>query len=210
MNNLFTNARVIDPFGETGYIENGYILVEDEIIVEIGTGSAFNISADETIDLNGKTVLPGMINAHTHLYSALAMGMPSPKNIPTNFVEKLQEIWWKLDLALDEESTSASFEAGLMECLKFGVTTVFDHHSSPNYTNASLELLVDTAERFGQNISIAFETTNRNGDEFFTSGLSENIRAFEKFNNNKYVHPLIVNRSARIFYVIRRIIKINL
>jgi len=191
MNKLLTNVRIIDPFGETEYIENGYITIEDEIIVKIGTGSAPNISIDEIIDLNGKTVLPGMINAHTHLYSALAMGMPSPKNIPTNFVEKLQEIWWKLDLALDVDSAKASFEAGLLECLKWGVTTVFDHHSSPNYTYGSLELLADTAEILGQNISIAFETTDRNGKEFFKSGLLENIKSFEKFKDNQYVHPLI-------------------
>ncbi len=191
MNKLLTNTRIIDPFGETEYIENGYILIEDEIIVKIGADLAPNITADKIIDLEGKTILPGMINAHTHLYSALAIGMPAPKNAPTNFVEKLQEIWWKLDLALDNDSTKSSFQTGLLECLKYGVTTVFDHHSSPNFTDSSLELLVDTAEKFGQNISIAFETTDRNGKEFFKSGLMENIKAFEKFQNDKYVHPLI-------------------
>ncbi len=191
MNKLLKNARIIDPFGNIEYIENGYILIKDETIVKIGSGLAPNISADETIDLLGKTVLPGMINAHTHLYSALAMGMPAPKNNPTNFLEKLQEIWWKLDLALDRDTTSSSFEVGLFECLKNGVTTIFDHHSSPNFTNGSLEMVVDIAEQFGQNISIAFETTDRNGVEYFKSGLNENINVFEKFCDNKYVHPLI-------------------
>ncbi len=191
MNRLLTNARIIDPFGETEYIENGYILIEDEIIVKVGAGSALNISADETIDLNGKTVLPGMINAHTHLYSELAMGIPPPKNNPTNFVEILKEVWWKLDLALDKDSTKASFEAGLLDCLRSGVTTVFDHHSSPSFSKGSLGLLSNVAEIFGQNISVAFETTDRNGKEFFKSGLIENIESFEKFHNNKYVHPLI-------------------
>ncbi|MEE9571715.1 MAG: amidohydrolase family protein, partial [Candidatus Neomarinimicrobiota bacterium] len=191
MNLFLTNARIIDPFGETEYIENGYILIEDETIVKIGAGSVPKIAVDSTIDLQGKTVLPGMINAHTHLYSTLAMGIPPPKHIPTNFVEILQEIWWKLDLALDEDSTSASFEAGLLDCLRSGVTTVFDHHSSPNFTNGSLELLVDTAEKFGQNISIAFETTDRNGKEKFNSGLKENTESFHQFKDDPHVHPLI-------------------
>ncbi|GIT62835.1 MAG: hypothetical protein Ct9H300mP21_03810 [Pseudomonadota bacterium] len=39
-----------------------------------------------------------MINAHHHLYSALAVGMPLPKGNPTNFTEILQEVWWKMDL----------------------------------------------------------------------------------------------------------------
>jgi putative selenium metabolism protein SsnA len=190
MNRLLTNIRIIDPFGETEYIENGYILIEDETIVKIGVGSALNIVADETIDLNGKTVLPGMINAHTHLYSALALGMPPPIKTPNNFVEKLQEIWWKLDLALDINSTKASFEAGLMECLKSGVTTVFDHHSSPNFSNGSLKLLASIADKYGQNISIAFETTDRNGKDKFELGLKENIDSINKFKDNPFVHPL--------------------
>ena len=191
MNKLLTNARIIDPFGEIEYIENGYILIENETIVKIGAGSASNISADTTIDLNGKTVLPGMINAHTHLYSALATGMPPPKNIPTNFVEILKEIWWKLDISLDEDSTRASFESGLMECLKSGVTTVFDHHSSPNYTNGSLNLLTNIADKFGQNISVAYEITDRNGKDKFELGLQENIDSINKFKDNPFVHPLL-------------------
>jgi len=191
MKMLITNTRIIDPFGEIEYIENGYILIEDETIVKIGAGSASDISADEIIDLSGKTVLPGMINTHTHLYSALVMGMPAPQNIPTYFYEILKEVWWKLDLALDEDSTKASFEAGLLECMRFGVTTVFDHHSSPNFTIGSSELLVNTAEKFGQNISVAFEITDRNGKDNFKLGLKENIDAFNKFKKNPYVHPLI-------------------
>jgi len=191
MKKLLTNARIIDPFGESEYIENGYILIGNETISEVGTGSALNFEVDESIDLNGKTVIPGMINAHTHLYSALALGMPPPVKTPKNFVEKLEEIWWKLDLALDEQSTQASFESGLLECLKCGVTTVFDHHSSPNFTENSLDLLVETAEKFKQNMSIAFEITDRNGEQLLKSGLTENIRAFKKYKNNKYVYPLI-------------------
>lgn len=191
MNLLLTNARIIDPFGKTEYIENGYILIEDGTIVKIGTGSVPEMTVDTTIDLQEKTILPGMINAHTHLYSALAMGMPSPKNIPVNFVEVLKEVWWKLDLSLDDDSTSSSFQSGLLECLKSGVTTIFDHHSSPNFTDGSLDLLVDTAEKFGQNISVAFEITDRNGEEFFKSGLLENIKSLEKFQDNQYVHPLV-------------------
>ncbi|MCH7613993.1 MAG: hypothetical protein IIB45_11625, partial [Candidatus Marinimicrobia bacterium] len=68
---LLTNCRILNPFGKINFVDSGSILIEDGIIKEIGQIDT-GISVDESIDLKGKTVLPGMINAHAHLYSALA------------------------------------------------------------------------------------------------------------------------------------------
>ena len=59
---------------------------------------------EQTFDLTNKFIMPGMVNAHTHLYSAFARGMSGPKQAPKNFADILKNIWWKLDEALDEES----------------------------------------------------------------------------------------------------------
>lgn len=189
-NTLLKNCRIVNPFGEIDFIKNGAILIEDGMIKEIGQIVTGN-SVDETIDLNGKTVLPGMINAHAHLYSALAVGMPYPKGNPTNFTEVLEQVWWILDRALDKESTKASFESGLLDHLRHGVTTVFDHHSSQNYVAGSLELLAETAKQFGMNISGAFEMTDRNGARTFQASLEENIRFYKVHNHSETVRPLM-------------------
>ncbi len=190
MKTLLTNCRIINPFGEIQFIDNGYILIDGETIQEIGKGT-YNKSVDSQVNLQGKTVLPGMINAHAHLYSALAMGMPFPKNNPQNFPEKLKYVWWILDRALDRDSTRASFESGLLDHLRHGVTTVIDHHSSQNYISGSLKLLADTANKFGMNISGAFETTDRNGPKVFQDSLDENLQFHYDYYENKYVCPLI-------------------
>lgn len=187
---LLTNCRIFNPYGENVFIENGSILIEDGIITDIGPIDSTR-SADEVIDLNGKTVLPGMINAHAHLYSTLATGMPFPKGHPTNFTEILEEIWWILDRALDEDSTRASFEVGLLDHLRHGVTTVIDHHSSPRYINGSLHLLTETAKQFGLNISGAFEMTDRNGVDSFQESLEENLRFHHDHIHSHTVRPLI-------------------
>ncbi|MBC8277175.1 MAG: amidohydrolase family protein, partial [FCB group bacterium] len=83
---LLTNARIIDPFGGQDFIENGYIAISDEVIESVGEGKYTGTDCYQVIDLNGKTVLPGMINAHTHLYSSLALGMTPPEKSPANFV----------------------------------------------------------------------------------------------------------------------------
>src|ERR1019366_8458213 len=46
---------------------------------------------------------PGMVCGHHHLYSSLARGMPAPPLQPTTFLEILEQIWWRLDIALDLE-----------------------------------------------------------------------------------------------------------
>lgn len=187
---LLTNCRIINPYGEIDFVENGSILIEDGIIKDIGHIKT-PISVDETIDLNRKTILPGMINAHAHLYSALAVGMPFPKGNPTNFTEVLEQVWWILDRALDKKSTQASFEAGLLDHLRHGVTTVIDHHSSQNFVEGSLELLAETAKQFGINISSTFEMTDRNGAQTFRESLNENIRFHKSHNNSDTVRPLL-------------------
>lgn len=117
--------------------------------------------------------------------------MPLPKGNPTNFTEILQEVWWKMDLALDRDSTQACFESGLLDSLKAGTTTFIDHHCSPSFIEGSLSLLVETGEKFALNSSVAFEITDRNGTEKFEASLQENINAVRKFSDHPNVHPLI-------------------
>ena len=84
-------------------VERADVRVEGGRVIE----RASQLSAregEEVIQLNGKLVMPGMVCGHTHLYSALARGMPAPPRAPLNFTEILELIWWRLDRALDEET----------------------------------------------------------------------------------------------------------
>ncbi len=190
MNTLLTNCRIVNPFSIPEFIENGFIFIESGIIAEIGEGIP-DFTVDEKHDLHGKTVLPGMINAHAHLYSTLAMGMPFPKGNPKNFTEILEQVWWILDRTLDQKSTKASFEAGLLDHLRHGVTTVIDHHSSQNYIDGSLNMLAEIAKQFGINISGAFEMTARNGKQIFRDSLDENVIFHQRYLKSDTVRPLI-------------------
>src|SRR5881409_1421731 len=135
---LLINARLvdIDPLRvEPGglRIENGMICARGAVVVQM--------AGDEVIDCGGAVVLPGLVNGHTHLYSALAVGMPAPPKIPTNFLEILKYVWWRLDQALDLESIEMSARIGALDALRCGTTTLIDHHASPRQIENSLDLI---------------------------------------------------------------------
>lgn len=151
------------------------MVVEHARIAALGDPETPAPAADRHLDLDGLTVLPGLINAHTHLYSTLALGMPAPATPPRDFPEILESIWWKLDRALDEASVIASFRLGLLECLRHGVTTVIDHHSSPSWITGSLARLQHEADGIGPRVATAFEVSDRNGAPVCSASLQENL-----------------------------------
>jgi putative selenium metabolism protein SsnA len=129
---------------------------------------------DEVADLAGKLIMPGMVCAHTHLYSTLARGMPAPPRTPINFKEILELIWWRLDRALDEETIYWSALAGALEAARAGTTCLFDHHSSPTRISGSLEIIREAVEKVGLRAVLCYEVTDRGGLKERNEGVEEN------------------------------------
>jgi cytosine/adenosine deaminase-related metal-dependent hydrolase len=143
---------------------------------------------EEVIDLDGKLVLPGMVCAHTHLYSALARGMPAPPRTPANFKEILELVWWRLDRALDEETIYWSAIAGAMDAARVGTTCLFDHHASPSHISGSLQIVREAIERVGLRAVLCYEVTDRGGIGERDHGLGEN-RAFLRWARSPTLKP---------------------
>lgn len=132
------------------------------------------LADEEVLEVAGGLVLPGLVNAHTHLYSALARGMPAPAVAPRNFVEVLERVWWRLDRALDLETVYLSGLVGAIDAARSGTTVLFDHHSSPSAIPGSLAVLRRAVEEVGLRSVLCYETTDRNGPGGRDAGLAEN------------------------------------
>lgn len=123
-----------------------------------------------------RSVTPGLVCAHHHLYSALARGMPPPPRTPTGFGEILEQVWWRLDSALDLEMIEWSAKLGALEALESGTTTIIDHHESPNAIEGSLSVIADACAEVGVRVLTAYGVTDRHGSDGARRGLEENRR----------------------------------
>lgn len=153
------------------HVEVADLRVEGERIAERG-----HLEGGEEADLSECLVIPGLVNAHTHLYSALARGMPGPAAPPRNFVEILEKVWWKLDRALDEDAVYHSAMAGAMDAALSGTTLLIDHHSSPSFIAGSLDVIRRAVEAIGLRSVLCYEVTDRNGIAGRDAGLEESRR----------------------------------
>lgn len=121
-------------------------------------------------------VTGGMVCAHHHLYSALARGMPAPPKNPGNFLEILENVWWRLDTALDLEMIEWSAKLGALEALEAGTTAIIDHHESPKAIAGSLSVIADACNEVGVRINTCYGITDRHGSGAALRGLAENDR----------------------------------
>ncbi len=121
-------------------------------------------------------ITPGLVCGHHHLYSALARGMPAPPQTPGNFLQILEQVWWRLDTALDLEMLEWSAKLGALEALKSGCTAIVDHHESPNAIEGSLDVIADACAEVGVRVVCAYGVTDRHGSDGAKAGLAENER----------------------------------
>ena len=151
-------------------VEDADVRVAGSHIAEVGP-ELIARPGELVTDLSGHLLMPGLVNAHTHLYSALACGMPLPAHPPPSFTAMLQQVWWRMDEALDTEAIAACARVGGLQALRAGVTTVIDHHASPNAILGSLELLDAGLAEVGVRRVLAYEVTDRGGPERARQGL---------------------------------------
>jgi cytosine/adenosine deaminase-related metal-dependent hydrolase len=119
---------------------------------------------------------PGLVCAHHHLYSALARGMPAPPKVPVCFQEILEQVWWRLDCALDLEMIRWSAMLGALEALEQGTTAIVDHHESPHAIEGSLQAIADACAEVGVRVVCTYGVTDRHGRDGARRGLEENRR----------------------------------
>ena len=185
---LITGATLVrlDPPG----LERADLRIEGDTIV--ARGAHLRPKGREQVEAcKGRLVLPGLVCAHTHMYSALARGMAGPASAPRSFPAMLRKVWWTLDQALDEEATYYSAMLGAVDAVRCGTTTIVDHHASPNAIHGSLDIIREAFGVVGVRGVLCYEVTDRGGLRRRDAGLAENDRFLSATRTEPHFRGLV-------------------
>lgn len=122
---------------------------------------------------------PGLVCGHHHLYSSLARGMPAPPEVPHTFLGVLENVWWRLDAALDLDIIYWSAALGAAEALMAGTTAIIDHHESPHAIEGSLDAIASACDMVGIRHNLSYGVTDRWTD----AGMSSSVNPQSKMTD---------------------------
>lgn len=184
---LIQNGWVITLNQRQPLLEDGAVAVEGDKIAAVGSREELlqQYPQAEKVDARGGIIMPGMLNTHMHLYSALARGMPLEGYAPKQFTDILRGLWWKLDRVLDREAIYYSALAAGIEAIKNGTTTLIDHHASPGTVDGVLDHLAEGLVKLGLRANLCYEVSDRDGALIARAGIAENVRFARWCQENK-------------------------
>ena len=170
------NGRVITRDALCPFIEDGAVAIEDAKICRVGRTQDIRPAFPdaEYIDAKGGLIMPAFINVHEHIYSSFARGLSIKGYDPKGFLDILDGMWWTIDRNLTLRDTYLSAMATYVDCIKNGVTTVFDHHASFGSIGGSLFEIERAAKEAGVRSCLCYEVSDRDGMDKTRASVMEN------------------------------------
>ena len=147
---VIRDADMLTCFDDAGTEHvGGWIAIDDGLIAAVGDRHTPPPAANETVDASGCVVLPGLVNAHQHLYQNLTRAYA-----PADAVQNLTDWFWTYFTAwarLDADAAAISTTIGLAELAMSGCTTSADHlylHPEPELIDAQVVAAREVGLRF--------------------------------------------------------------
>jgi len=132
---LIDNIAIIPMDGQDSIIENGYLLLKEDVIAEVGSGAAPAGDYDKVIDGAGKVALPGLINTHTHAAMTLLRGYAD--DLP--LMDWLSTKIWPMEAKLNDTDIYWGTMLAITEMIRSGTTTFNDMYFSMSQAARAVE-----------------------------------------------------------------------
>ena len=143
---LIEGCEVIATMDESGNeIAGGSILIDGGLVAWVGSGRPPGAEGARRIDGRGCVALPGLVNAHHHLYQVMTRARAQDQGL-FGWLRELYPVWASVDG--DWERAAAS--VGLAELALSGCSTTTDHHYIfPAGRAGLLDAEIDAAREIG-------------------------------------------------------------
>lgn len=147
MKTVYINGTIVTMNDKNEVLKNGYIVIEKDKILEVGKGTP-SFKIDKKIDLNGKWVLPGLVNTHTHVVMTILRGIGDDMLLQPWLETRI----WPLERQFTPELAASSTELGLLEMVKSGTTTFSDMF---NPIGIDSDLIFETVQKSGMRAAVS-------------------------------------------------------
>jgi 5-methylthioadenosine/S-adenosylhomocysteine deaminase len=124
---LIENGTVVTVNDAGQVFSPGYVFIDADRIAAVGQGQApaeMHSQAETIIDASLMAVMPGMVNAHTHLFQTFIRGLADDKPL----LDWLKAAIWPVAKALTENDAYLAAMVGMVENIRSGCTSANDHH----------------------------------------------------------------------------------
>jgi 5-methylthioadenosine/S-adenosylhomocysteine deaminase len=145
---LITNGNILTLDDNDRMLRPGWIQIEAGRIEALGAGDPPGSAhrAGEIIDASGDVIMPGLVNAHTHLFQTFARGLGD--DLP--LLEWVERAILPITTHMTADDARAAATVGLIENLRSGATSVIEHqyvHTDPGIDDAICAAALDTGSR---------------------------------------------------------------
>lgn len=121
MSTLFTNVTAVLMDEAFTTLKNGYVAVDGSNISYVGPDRPQE-AFDEVIDCTGKVMMPGFVNAHTHVPMTLMRGYGGGHDLQS----WLNDYIFPAEAKWDDRALAAAAALGLAEMISSGITCIAD------------------------------------------------------------------------------------
>ena len=169
---VIKNGTVLTMSSNRDKIENIDIVIKDDKIIDLVKD--YNGEYDELIDATNKVVLPGLINAHTHL----GMSYFRATNDNLTLQDWLNNMIWPIEDKMTKEDVYYGTLLSCIEMIKTGTTTSNDMYF---YSDKAIDALIETKVRclFTRCLS----DIGNNGEKV----IEEFLDLYNKYKNNDLI-----------------------
>jgi len=164
---LIENGIVLTVNSSDNVYLEGYLYIENDRIKEVAGGSApqeIRDQADEIIDAYGQIVMPGLINAHVHLFQSLIRGLSDNRPL----IPWLEEVAFPVYEKMKREDIWLAVQMGIVENIRGGATTVID-----DFTVCQPQETYDTVFRVMNEIGMRYKMARGYSDAGYPGFLME-------------------------------------